>query len=221
MGPANAFTSNYQDLSTREGYQFSFSCMRCGNGYSSTFQRSALGFGGRLAAMGGGLLGGGVGSRVQEFGFDAEWMRDGTRGKGWDKAFAAASTEVQGSFHQCHRCGQWVCGAVCWNEERGLCVQCAPKLDQELAGMQAAAQIQQVNEKVQARDWTKGVNVTDVGTAICPSCEKETGGGKFCQACGHPLAAAPGDLKQFCSNCGTELSSKSNFCPECGLGAGT
>jgi hypothetical protein len=25
------FTNNYTDMSTREGYQFEFHCMRCGN----------------------------------------------------------------------------------------------------------------------------------------------------------------------------------------------
>ena len=38
-------------------------------------------------------------------------------------------------FRQCQRDGQWVCEQVCWNHERGLCVTCAPKLDQEIAGL--------------------------------------------------------------------------------------
>lgn len=45
------FTDNYQDRSTNDGYQFEFYCRRCGNGYSSSFQHSATGFGGRLRGI--------------------------------------------------------------------------------------------------------------------------------------------------------------------------
>jgi hypothetical protein len=77
------FTDNYQDRSTRDGYQFEFYCRRCGNGYSSSFQHSVTGFGGRLLRLGGDLVGGAVGERAQEIGWDAEWMRDGVRPARW------------------------------------------------------------------------------------------------------------------------------------------
>lgn len=210
------FTNNYQDNSNRDGYQFEFFCQRCGNGYASSFQRSVTGFGGRLLRMGGDLLGGTVGEKAAQVGWDAEWMRDGVRGSTRDKALAKAVQEVRQHFTQCHRCGQWVCGPVCWNPERGLCTTCAPKLDQEIAGMQAAAQVDQLNQKIQQVDWTKDVNYRDQGTALCPSCGGETGGGKFCQSCGTPLAAAPASTRKFCANCGTGLAPAGLFCPECG-----
>ncbi len=209
------FTSNYQDLSTREGYQFEFMCQRCGNGYQSTFKHSVTGFGGRLMGIGGGLLGGAVGERAQEAGFASEWLRDSNRGSTHDKHFSAAVAEVREKFEQCHRCGQWVCRQVCWNGERGLCVTCAPKTDQEVAAIQATAQIEQLNEKIRQRDWTTETNFTDTGTGLCPKCGSESGGGKFCQSCGTPLAAAPAATKKFCANCGTELKG-SKFCAECG-----
>ena len=65
------FTDNYQDHSTRDGYQFEFFCRRCGNGQTSSFQHSITGFGGRLLKMGGDLVGGGVGERAQQLGWDA------------------------------------------------------------------------------------------------------------------------------------------------------
>jgi hypothetical protein len=139
------FTDNYQDRSTNDGYQFEFFCRRCGNGYSSSFQHSATGFGGRMLRLGGDLIGGQVGERAAQLGWDAEWMRDGNRGSTRDKALAKAVDEMKPYFHQCHRCGQWVCEQVCWNDQRGLCTTCAPKLDQEIAGMQAAAQVSQLN----------------------------------------------------------------------------
>ena len=210
------FTNNYTDQSTREGYQFEFNCQRCGNGYASTFKHSVTGFGGRLLRMGGDLLGGQVGEKAAQVGWDAEWMRDGNRGTTRDKHLQEAAQEMQSHFSQCNRCGQWVCKQVCWNTERGLCTQCAPKLDQEIAGMQAAAQISQLNEKIQQVDWTRDVNYRDQGTAKCPSCNQETGGGKFCQHCGTALAAAPASTKKFCGNCGTAVTPGSAFCSECG-----
>ncbi|MGH3189648.1 MAG: hypothetical protein ACRDPY_28675 [Streptosporangiaceae bacterium] len=50
------FTDNYQDRSTNDGYQFEFFCRRRGNGYSSSFQHSATGFGGRMLRLGGDLV---------------------------------------------------------------------------------------------------------------------------------------------------------------------
>lgn len=37
------FTDDYQDRSSEYGYQFEFDCERCGNGYSSSFQKSVAG----------------------------------------------------------------------------------------------------------------------------------------------------------------------------------
>jgi hypothetical protein len=172
------FTNNYQDHSTREGYQFEFFCQRCGNGYASSFKHSATGFGGKLLRIGGDLLGGGLGEKAQQVGWDAEYLKDGTRGSTRDKHLSEAVAEVQQYFVQDHACGQWVCRQVCWNEERGMCVQCAPKLDQEVARMQSQAQIQQLNEKIQQTDWTGNVNYRDQGQAICHNCGQETGGGR-------------------------------------------
>jgi hypothetical protein len=210
------FTNNYSDESTQEGYQFEFHCMRCGNGYTSSFQRSVTGFGGRLLRLGGDLFGGEIGQKAAQVGWDAEWMRDGTRGAARDKALAKAATEMQAHFSQCHRCGQWVCQQVCWNGERGLCTECAPKLDQEIAGMQASAQVNQLNDKIQQVDWTREVNYRDQAVGRCPSCSQETGGGKFCQHCGAGLAAAPAAMRKFCVNCGSQLGATAMYCAECG-----
>jgi hypothetical protein len=108
-----------------------------------------------------------------------------------------------------------VCEQICWNGERGLCTTCAPKLDQEIAGMQAAAQVDQLNQKIQQVDWTKDVNYRDEAVGRCPSCAQETGGGKFCQHCGTALAAAPPTTRKFCTNCGSALGG-GMFCSECG-----
>ena len=215
MGTMIGFTDNYQDKSTREGYQFEFFCERCGNGHASTFKHSVTGFGGRLLRMGGDLVGGEWGRRASELGWDSMWMRDGVRGSAWDKALQSAVEEMRPHFSQCHRCGQWVCNEICWNGERGVCTGCAPKLDQEIAGMQARAQQDQLRDKIQQVDWTNGVAHTHQVTARCTSCQNETGGGKYCQHCGTPLAAAA-EADIFCTQCGTRLTPTAMFCTGCG-----
>jgi membrane protease subunit (stomatin/prohibitin family) len=152
--------------------------------------------------------------------WDAEWARTGPRGSAQD-ALAMAVDEIRPHFNQCPRCEQWVCGQICWNGERGTCVTCAPKLDREVVGMQAAAQIerltaklQQLNAKIEQQDWTGA-------TARCPACHGESGGGKFCQLCGASLASAatgPGP-DRHCANCGTAVGN-AKFCGECGAIAG-
>jgi hypothetical protein len=174
------------------------------------------GFGGHLLKLGGDLLGGEVGQRAQQLGSDAEWLRDGTRGRTRDRALGRAVDEVAAHFQQCNRCGQWVCQPICWNGERGLCTACAPKLDQEIAGRQASAQLDQLNQKIGQVDWTKDVNQHDPAVARCPACQGETGGGRFCQHCGTALAAAPGTAHRFCGTCGTALGPAAVFCAECG-----
>jgi hypothetical protein len=126
MGALIPFTSNYTDVSTYEGYQFEFRCQRCGNGYRSGFRHSVTGFGGRIAALGGGLLGGEIGSRVQEVGLLAQWDRSGTRGSTNDKRLVEASQDVEGHFVQCRGCAEWVCRDVCWDERANGCTRCVP-----------------------------------------------------------------------------------------------
>ena len=84
--------------------------------------------------------------------------------------------------------------------------------------MQAAAQVDQLNQQIRSKDWTRDINVRDQATGMCPACGQESGGGKFCQNCGGQLAAA-GAAKKFCVNCGTALTG-AKFCGECGTPAG-
>lgn len=221
MTDVTPFTSNYEDHSTQDGYQFEFRCMQCGSGFRSQFHRSATGIGRRLggiAALGGDLFGGSAGNRASQAGWDVNLLTGyggGERSRANDKHLAEAAKDVERFFTQCHRCGKFVCRQLCWNVERGLCVGCAPKLDQEVAGMQARAQVDQLNERIQKQDWTQGSNVQDQATGLCAACHQESGGGKFCKSCGTPLAAAPGATARHCGNCGTVLSG-AKFCGECG-----
>jgi hypothetical protein len=61
------FTRNHHDHSTDKGFQFEFFCDRCGNGFMSEFQPSAMGLAASALRSAGTLFGGfpGVGGIVR------------------------------------------------------------------------------------------------------------------------------------------------------------
>src|SRR4028119_2383574 len=60
-------------------------------------------------------------------------------GKAHDDALAKAVEEGKQHFHQCSRCGRWVCPEVCWNANAVQCEECAPDYQEELASSHANA----------------------------------------------------------------------------------
>ncbi|MGE5675862.1 MAG: zinc ribbon domain-containing protein [Mycobacterium leprae] len=201
------FTRNHNDLSTDRGYQFDFFCDICGNSYRSPYQASVAGTVTDVLRGAGSLLGG----FLHNAGDAAYNMQRAVGGRAHDQAFRAAVEAVQPHFHQCGRCGKWVCLEVCWNEDRGLCVECAPKLEREMAAAQTEAQLEQMRDKVKATDYTRDLNVVDQVNARCPQCGAETHGGKFCLECGARLVP-----DRVCSRCGAKLPERARFCSECG-----
>jgi rRNA maturation endonuclease Nob1 len=201
------FVQNYDDLSTDRGYQFKFYCDRCGNGVLSGFKPSLAGTAGSLLRAAGDLFGGVLGSA----GHSAYEVQQAVGGKAHDDALHEAVEEARPSFTQCVRCGKWVCNDVCWNAERGLCTDCGPKTEVEIAAAQSEAQVEQIREKVRSQDQTRGLNLDRQMVARCPKCKAQTSGGKFCPECGAPLAT-----KSTCGSCGAEVPAKAKFCPECG-----
>jgi hypothetical protein len=85
---ATAFTRNYTDRSNDTGYQFELHCDKCGNGYRSSFQASALGVGSKIAKGLGSLFGG---SKLWGAGVAADHLKDGLRGAGCDAPRCDAS----------------------------------------------------------------------------------------------------------------------------------
>ena len=202
------FTRNHEDLSTDRGYQFKFFCDKCGNGYETKFESSVAGIAGSALQSLGSFFGGILGRAASS----AEGLRRLAQGKGHDEAFERAVAEAKGFFKQCGRCGKWVCPEVCWNAERGLCEECAPDLREEIAAAQAAAQADQVRQKLAETDLLKGIDVTSKATAACPSCGAPVkGGGKFCPSCGARLQP-----EAKCGKCGAAFQPGARFCPECG-----
>jgi hypothetical protein len=202
------FTDNYQDLSTESGYQFKFFCERCGNGYMSTWKASKAGMATGLLRGAGSMLGGFMGNASR----GADQLRDLVQGPGHDAAIRDAVAEIRPLFTQCKRCGQWVCEEVCFNKERGLCVDCAPMVQREISALQAQITIDQAGQKLREQDLTEGLNLNAPAVVICPSCGTENEGGKFCSECGGSLLP-----KSECPKCGTKFKPGSKFCPECGL----
>ena len=201
------FTGNYEDLSTDRGNQFKFYCEKCHNGYMSTFRTSKVGMIGSAARVAGSLFGGVFGS-VADSTYE---VQRAIGGPAHDAALKEAVDEIAPIFKQCSRCGNWVCEPICWNKKAGLCENCAPDLDEEMASAQAAAAREQIHEKARTVDWTKSRDVAQVSGAVCPSCGAKTQGGKFCQECGGTLSA-----KKTCGQCGHEAEGSPKFCPECG-----
>src|SRR5437764_3503327 len=123
------FVQNYDDLSTDRGFQFKFHCDKCGNGFMSHFQPSTLGTAGSLLRAAGDLFGGWASSA----GNSAYEMQRAVGGKAHDEALMKAVAEGKEHFHQCSRCGRWVCPEVCWNANAGQCEDCAPDFQEEMA----------------------------------------------------------------------------------------
>lgn len=204
------FTDNYDDLSTERGFQFRFRCVRCGNGYMSSFQPSVTGMAGDALRAASGLFGGFLG-RAADSAYDVQRM---VGGPAHDAAMRKAVQEISPLFHQCQRCGRWVCQDVCWNGQRNQCVECAPKMDQEISAIESEGTIYQLRQQAyRGTDLTGGAHLQSAATPThCPGCGAEVEAGKkFCPECGTNLHA-----KLACSGCGTEAAPGTKFCAECG-----
>lgn len=205
------FTRNYNDLSTKSGFQFEFNCDRCGTGYRTGFKSSPTGTISNVLDGASSLLGG-VFYRTADFGqriHSVAWE------KAHDQAFAAAVQEMQPSFIQCPRCSSWVCREKCWNNNKGLCKHCAPDLGVEMSAAQASKSVEEIwahaamaeeDKKLSTENWREVIR------ASCPACEaplpKNT---KFCPECGEKL-----QMTKHCGECGVKLTGEVKFCPECG-----
>ncbi len=223
------FVNNYEDLSTDRGYQFKFHCDKCGNGYMSRYQASVTGTAGSLLRAAGDMFGGWLSSA----GNSAYEVQRAVGGKAHDEALQTAVAEGKQHFHQCSRCGRWVCPEVCWNAAAGQCEECAPDYQEEMASSHARAKAdaarEQLYEKARSTDYVAGVDMSAGATvkapsahahkapdaadgAACAECGSQVGKAKFCPECGTPTAPR----KPTCTACGHQPEAKPKFCPECG-----
>jgi len=217
-GKLISFTDNYADNSTEAGFQFTFFCDHCKEGYKTRFVESksykkgrflrGLGRIASAAAQSTGHYNVGYGidrsadvisERFQ--GMSPAWHKE------HEKAFEEAQNEAKGHFHRCPKCTKWVC-ENCWNEQEGLCVECAPRVNVEIAAAKSAMTKEQIWKKAAATTTFSGKIESKV--TICPVCGKPAGEGKFCVNCGAPLEML------VCPKCGAKNPPGSNFCGNCG-----
>jgi hypothetical protein len=212
-----AFTRNYTDNSTEAGFQFTFYCDLCQDGYktqfieSQTYKKGSLLRGlSRGISIGASLLGAyRVGYGVERgadvlgekfAGMSPEWHKEHERALKWPK---------RGSrhFHRCHKCRQWVCDSD-FNEEEGLCVECAPRMNVEVVHARSQKMVEDIREK--AANTTVFDGRIESKQITCPQCGKPSGQGKFCNNCGASLT------QKKCPKCGTASPLETRFCGECG-----
>jgi hypothetical protein len=206
MAGFTPFSSNYTDLSDENGYQFEFRCDICGSGYRSEFIRSNLGTAGNLLSGASSILGGFFGSASSAADKAKQITDRGAR----DEALKKASNDLMHYFQRCPRNNMWV-DETCWNEERGLCVNCAPKLASEMEAARSQAQISQMQDQMAASTQFSGDLTTR--TTVCANCGKPVGSEKFCSNCGTPVGLGK------CKSCGADLAPGTKFCGNCGAAA--
>ncbi|MFO7892550.1 MAG: zinc ribbon domain-containing protein [Longimicrobiales bacterium] len=213
-----AFTSNFKDKSTDAGFQFVFLCDICGEGYktefveSATFKKRGLFktvtrlissalymFGGSRASWGlrrgADSIGGGAVDK------SPKWHKE------YEAAFEQAQNEAKEHFHRCPKCSEWVCETD-WNEQEGLCINDAPRVNVEVAAAKAAKAVDDIEDKAAGTQVFTG-EIKSKQT-MCPRCGKPAGEGKFCNNCGADLGMTK------CATCGAENAVGTSFCGECG-----
>lgn len=212
MAPPIPFTQNYEDLSTDRGFQFKFYCDRCHNGYMSAFQYNVTGMAGDFMRAAGNFLGD-VFGRAADSAYD---IQRAVGGAAHDKALRAAVEEISPLFHQCPRCGQWVCGQVCLNAQSKLCAECTPKIEHEIPAIENEGTILQLRRQAytDAVDLKGGVELKSaVEGTTCTGCKKHVAPDqKFCVECGTPVVRA----SRFCPQCGVQSKPNTKFCGDCG-----
>jgi len=212
------FTDNFADNSTEAGFQFTFFCAVCNEGYKTKFIESKTYSKGKLLKGIGGLIGAAAqiaGKYNVGYGVDRGMDAIGERFNGmspeWqkehDKAFEQAQSEAKAHFHRCPQCTQWVCEND-WNEQENLCTRCAPRENVQIAAARAKKKAADIDAKAAgAKVFTGEIEAKQT---LCPKCGKPAGTGKFCNNCGQSLVMA------VCEKCGAKNPAGTAFCGECG-----
>lgn len=205
------FVSNYNDLSTDNGFQFEFVCNRCRTGYRTRFMPYAAGTVSSVMDTASSLFGGVFGTAAN--------LTERVRSAGWQKAhddaLQTSIREISPTFVQCPRCQSWVCQKSCWSEKRGLCKECAPDLGVEMSAAQASRSVEEIWAHAAMAEEDKKLSEGDWRTTIrasCPSCGKPLAtNAKFCPECGAKLVD-----NSKCPECDAKVDPNAKFCPECG-----
>jgi hypothetical protein len=215
-----AFTRNYQDNSTDAGFQFTFYCDICDDGYKTSFLESATyKKRGLMRGLGQGasILGSLMGGRASSLAYGADRasgvLSERFEGKSpeWQKeheqSFERSQNEAKPHFHRCPSCHKYVCDH-CHNEDEGLCVACAPRQEVLVAKTRADAMRRNIDEAGASTTVWQGQ--IESKTTICGTCGKPAGTGKFCNNCGASMGL------KACPACGAKNQPTVRFCNQCG-----
>lgn len=212
------FTDNFADNSTEAGFQFTFFCAICNEGYKTKFIEAKSTKKGKLFKAMGGLFGAAaqiagkynVGYGIERAtdviagkheGMSPQWRKE------YDAAFEQAQAEGKAHLHRCPKCTQWVC-ENCWNEQENLCVSCAPREAVEVASARAKKKAEDIATKAAGTQVFTGE--IEAKQTLCPACGKPAGTGKFCVNCGAVLELIK------CPKCGAKNPAGTGFCGNCG-----
>ena len=212
------FTKNFSDSSTEAGFQFTFFCDLCQDGYKTKFiesktykKKGFLKMLGSAANIVGEMTGhSGLGYNLAR-GADAASATFNGMSPEWHKeheaAFELAQNEAQEHFHRCPKCRKYVCESD-WNEQEGLCTEDAPRTNVEVAAAKSKKMVKDIEAKAEVTPVFTGK--IESKQTVCPQCGKPAGEGKFCNNCGASLGLAK------CPKCGAGNQAGTKFCGECG-----
>ena len=213
-----AFSDNFKDNSTEAGFHFTFFCDLCQEGFKTQFieskthkKKNKMRVFSRMVSIGSSLAGKGHHGHMVERGSDVLSERFHGMSPAWHKehehAFEIAQNEAKHHFHRCPKCKKWVCEHD-WNEQEGLCVDDAPRVNVEVAAAKAQKAVADIRNKASQTEVFTG-DIESKQT-LCPQCGKPAGEGKFCNNCGGSLQMI------ICEKCGATHPAGTRFCGECG-----
>lgn len=192
--------TNYRDISTPigdvgAGFQFEFACEVCGDTWKTPFQPYRSGQAAGIFRRFAGLINefykiGAVTDMISKAGRASGISVEAAGGKFKNTALVEALALAEKRYEKCASCKKQVC-ANCFDEQSGQCNQCH-------GGAQGAS--------AQA-----GVSAS---SAVCPSCQTPSQGGRFCHECGFDMAST----HKSCPTCGVTMSRQARFCTDCGHG---
>lgn len=212
MTEETKFSNNVSDLSNSSGvdagFQFEFYCQRCSDRWRTEFKPYRSAQAGGWLQKGANLFGGLLG--------EAGTVLNGMAESGWhsarDTAFKNAVEAGKQHFNRCGACHEYVCGQ-CFDAAKGLCFDCAPNVKVAITRARAQGEVSGASEVASDEGLRRGKaqEVRQDMQLVCPECNTETHGAKFCPECGFKMAQ-----QVPCQSCSTPLAPGVKFCTECG-----
>jgi len=213
------FTQNYRDLCKERGvdagFQFEFYCERCRDTWRTTFKPYRTGqVSGWVNQISGLLFSIGLGRITYGTGRAADGFAQAGFSTARDAEFQEAIGEAEKHFYRCAKCNQHVC-QKCWDNAHGLCLHCAPDVKIEVEVARRQGEVESATTRAHEDGMGRGgqVEVTVEQQLVCPKCNAQTRGAKFCPECGEALSV------QSCGKCRAPLLPGAKFCGECGTEA--